>query len=592
VASPEAPSDAAARETVLDWQIEAVEKLEGELSQAVGALGREDPHPSGFAGPAFLDVLIRRAHADGAGAFLARGLSEDGGLAALWPLERSAGGELRLLQHRQGDHATCLARADVGIDALADGLRQALAQTDARGIHLANVPPWGPTLAAARVAMARAGWAHRAFPATPCPVLAVESGEERGERLTAEIERHRRVRSYTNRLKREPSFAFDVLEDDAGLAGWATAFADVHELRWNHTVTPSEFCDPERRAFLADCLEGWARDGALVRFSISVDAKPISLAAAVRSGERLVYHLVTTAPDGDRFRAGHVLIRLIGLWMAEHGFSVLDFGEGDEGYKLRYANRDDRLWRLHGARSRVSKRLLAGHLEERLRGSEVAQERWDRIANQWLRGAALHSLRTLRRRVAGSLRIYRSAPWNVRWGMLRDKLGQRREILYFARGRGGPGDTGVTDLAPIEALRLMEAEQGVLASGRADWLKLAREGARAVGVVEEGRAVALCWLARASQVVAEFPDPPTGKAEDAWVLFGAVTAAPARGRGLYPRILEHLLRAVPEGDPVWMHTDTWNEASRRGIERAGFRPVGVRVLPRGGEPRFEPWPHP
>ena len=45
--------------------------------------------------------------------------------------------------------------------------------------------------------------------------------------MTAEIERHRRVRNYENRLRKQPDFAFEALEDARDLAGWAREFADA-----------------------------------------------------------------------------------------------------------------------------------------------------------------------------------------------------------------------------------------------------------------------------------------------------------------------------------------------------------------------------
>lgn len=48
----------------------------------------------------------------------------------------------------------------------------------------------------------------------------------------------------------------------------------------------------------------------------------------------------------------------------------------------------------------------------------------------------------------------------------------------------------------------------------------------------------------------------------------------ARGQGLYGRLLAHSLSLCPPERPVFIYTSPDNEASQRGIEKAGFRPLG------------------
>ena len=52
------------------------------------------------------------------------------------------------------------------------------------------------------------------------------------------------------------------------------------------------------------------------------------------------------------------------------------------------------------------------------------------------------------------------------------------------------------------------------------------------------------------------------------------TAPEERGRGLYGRLLAHSLTVCDLGRPVLIAASPQNRASRRGIEKAGFRPLG------------------
>ena len=52
------------------------------------------------------------------------------------------------------------------------------------------------------------------------------------------------------------------------------------------------------------------------------------------------------------------------------------------------------------------------------------------------------------------------------------------------------------------------------------------------------------------------------------------TAPEARGRGLYGRLLAHSLAVCDRTRPVLIVTSPENKASQRGIEKAGFQPLG------------------
>ena len=58
-------------------------------------------------------------------------------------------------------------------------------------------------------------------------------------------------------------------------------------------------------------------------------------------------------------------------------------------------------------------------------------------------------------------------------------------------------------------------------------------------------------------------------------LWDFVTLPAWRGRGVYRQLLQMILRHELEADRFWVGHDTPNVASRRGILRAGFRPVGA-----------------
>lgn len=58
-------------------------------------------------------------------------------------------------------------------------------------------------------------------------------------------------------------------------------------------------------------------------------------------------------------------------------------------------------------------------------------------------------------------------------------------------------------------------------------------------------------------------------------LWDFVTLPAWRGQGIYPRIIQEMVRNDPAANRFWIGHDLDNEASRRGIAKAGFQCCGV-----------------
>lgn len=66
-------------------------------------------------------------------------------------------------------------------------------------------------------------------------------------------------------------------------------------------------------------------------------------------------------------------------------------------------------------------------------------------------------------------------------------------------------------------------------------------------------------------------------------LWSFETAPEWRGQGVYPRLLQHILRyEMAEADRFWIGHEPGNMASARGILKAGFEHLGELAIPPGG----------
>ena len=146
-------------------------------------------------------------------------------------------------------------------------------------------------------------------------------------------------------------------------------------------------------------------------------------------------------------------------------------------------------------------------------------------------------------------------PWYVRWPG--DELPVLPPVSGFAVAPAD--DDGI--LAALAGIALAEVVARRRAGNRP---YLARLG---------GEPVALGWSTGTAVEIGEldlaFTLPPGNR-----YLWGFVTLPAWRGRGIYPRLLQAILRA--EGDEVraWIGHEPHNDASARGILKAGFGCVG------------------
>ena len=553
--------------------------FDASLLTELSALWIHEPMPNPFSSPSFLRVMSLRGEAAGVTPILALARSDEGALVAAWPLSLDRAGVLRFLQHAYSDQRSCMRRPEVTESELASGLAGVIRTVSPASVSLTNVPSWGPTLPAACEALHQIGWRYHAFRAWACPILSVARGPAAGEALRNEINRHKRVRGYANSLARNGGFTLEVLEDATDLEAWCREFCDTHERRWNTTRTPSQYRFVRARSLFQKVLDAWACDGVLIRFAIRLASGRAAFVAALRADRRLIYQHVVTSPAVERFRAGHVLIRLVGLWMSERDFDTLDFGTGGEEYKGRYANGDEPLWRVYAGRRAISVSYLRGSLEARIRGSSLLQQLWDSCANKFVRGTLSQWIGDQQTRQ----RIVRTVPWRsygrILVRRLRERLAGKREILYRASGRPGSCDPSVIELRAFDVLRMLEAERGLFRWERVALYEACNEGARLVGIAENGSVLLSCRLMRVDPT--SLPKRALNDARAAWRISGRVASDCARGRALYPRTLKGILGLLPSEDIAIVHAEEWDTESQRDIVQAGFERFAVMVTAPG-----------
>lgn len=143
-------------------------------------------------------------------------------------------------------------------------------------------------------------------------------------------------------------------------------------------------------------------------------------------------------------------------------------------------------------------------------------------------------------------------------------------------------------LPALDTLRGFSATSSAYAGGTARLTGLTHEEVSArlaagnrcyVGRLD-GRAVGYGWTADAGAAIGELDLAFRLEAGDRY-LWDFVTLPAWRGRGLYPHLLQAILRA-DSGGRFWIINAPENAASARGIAKAGFLEVGNLAFSRGG----------
>lgn len=363
---------------MIDWEVENIYRLDEDLKIRIKDLWRKDPFSSPFCAPSFLEMMVKKVVGKKEVPFFAKGYDRSGNLAALWPLRLDRSGCLHFLQFYLTDYNTALFLPWVEKDMLSQGLARAVEQIRPKTVFLTNVPGWGKTCEAAVQGLEQAG--YRCVPVAYDKVPCVQEKDDPDgmKQFGRQFNKHRGLKNYSNRLMKMKGFHFEVDDTQEDINEWVDQFCVAHDKRWETTSTPSKYQDEKIRTDLKDALKAWAKDQALIRFSVHVMNRRITFVVGLKNKKNkdLIYFHTARLPVYNKLSTGNITIRLMGLWMKKNGYQCLDFGRGDEAYKHYFANETRDLWRVYGARSLVSLHYWKGCIEAYVKAKDSRRQLW------------------------------------------------------------------------------------------------------------------------------------------------------------------------------------------------------------------------
>jgi CelD/BcsL family acetyltransferase involved in cellulose biosynthesis len=201
------------------------------------------------------------------------------------------------------------------------------------GVMLYHVPTWSKNVAAIRGAAEQMGLDLFEEGELPTPVMQVAGREEEARKAT----RKESLLRNENGFKKMGDLRVTQHRHAAEVLPQLPAFFDQHQRRWNATDTPSAFNDEKQKRFYEALVQAMG-DGGMLRFTrVELDGRPLAFHLGFACGGRYIYYKPTMETDIDKRSPGQVMLRHVLLDAIEDAARVLDFGLGDEAYKLRFA---------------------------------------------------------------------------------------------------------------------------------------------------------------------------------------------------------------------------------------------------------------
>ncbi|HYG14560.1 MAG TPA: GNAT family N-acetyltransferase [Bacteroidia bacterium] len=450
-------------------------------------------------------------------------------------------------------------------------------------IFLKNIPSWNNDLEWYTNASKVSGKQIVAFPAWKCPMVEYSAPSEKtAEVFFREIFKKSRLQTYFNKIQKMEGFAYEVEDTEtADLRDWTNEFCLNHELRWNATLTPSMFINPENRATLYNKLKGWHKDGTCYRFSISAEGRRLAMVICLSEGNSLLYALPVYAPDYEHTHTSSVLLSKIGIWTGDKGYNIFDFGVGTEGYKMRYANTVKDVYRAYIIPSKIFSFNFKASFDRMIRENNMMAALWEKYGLELYRG----KIGKIKTRLGVKLKIQLK-------DTKKDILAVPRKFLrrikpsneyYYYSPSVSKAETNkeytYRQLSIYEVLDFLAAQIPMTPATRHMYITdFVTKKRIPYGLFISGVLVQLSWLKEAG--ANDIPEGLNNKySHTSWmIIMDCHTHENYRGKGYYGKVL-HYLRTLDEykNSGFIIYTDYWNIASQKGITKSGFLKVAEKI---------------
>jgi CelD/BcsL family acetyltransferase involved in cellulose biosynthesis len=468
-------------------------------------------------------------------------------------------------------------------------LRLVLAEVRRRAIAnlvLANLPA---TSVSQRVmqAVARENDYHVfTRPAYSCARVAIRS-EHQAPDVKSFIAK--KVRRKLLRLEREGAVTLINLSTWEDVRVALPRFQRAHIGRFLSTGRISNQVTSQRRVFLEELAELLSEPGWMCLSELTVAGRAIAWNYGFRYEGSWFWYQPTFDTDFEQLSPGYCLLgKIVEQSCESNGINIVDLGLGDEEYKNRFSNSEQRTVNIALSRHR------AIHFGVRLRYISATTlkkfapiEKGTRSA---IEAARVVNTRIRHKGTGGLIVACARRVWNSTFG--------RDEVRFYEYSSHSvprvhehprllPIDLGLLSRAAMVYENERETIQYLLRAAS----RLQSGGAQGFALVEaDSIPVHFCWLAPfegfyMDELSSNLTEPAPGSV----LVFDCWTPVSRRGHGYYGIAVQLLCsRARAAGNNAWIFSAATNVSSVRGLEKAGFQSRFSLVRTRfAGVPRIK-----
>ena len=447
-------------------------------------------------------------------------------------------------------------------------------------IYLTNIPLWNSQLKWFIESLRKnkfnvvdsVGWI------SPCVEFKNSEGKSINE-FFYKIFNKSRTNNYHNRLKKITGYQFEVFDnDDTDLEDWIEEYCDNHEERWNLTETPSKYSSKKERQLIYEKVKALHLEGLLLRFSIKVNYRRIATVICYRQGfERLIYGLPSFSTEFNHLQPGTILLSSIGKWVGDNGFTIFDFGLGSEKYKLRYANKDQKLYRIFASKSGFRIFLIKGFIEQKIRENKKLNYLWENWYNLNIR-KYINKQKINVNRLKISFNLFCNSPFFHTKRIIRNsisplifyyKFDKEKEIIF----KNEKYHIIKPSLSSI--LEFTDNNPSFNLKSRSNYIKrFYKKNEIAYAIIINNKIVQLSWV---SEEVEENVRQHANIMPESRIIkiYDCTTDINHRRKGYYLAMLSEITKKHFYEDIIIYHND-WNTPSQKTISQLGFIQFGIR----------------
>ncbi len=493
-----------------------------------------------------------------------------------------------------GDYCDFLG-ADEHREKFVDSVLAELRKQNVSEMALANLPADSATAVAIRKVGASHGYHSFARTGYICAQVLLGALERRGDAKPV-LPRKKMLRRFLNAMGRETPVRLDHARSWDAIQPVLPEFIQAHVGRFLVTGRISNAARAERRTFLEELAKLLSEPGWVVLTRMMAGKKVFAWNYGFQFHGTWFWYQPTFVSDLDKYSPGFCLLaKLIEEAADDPELKMVDLGLGAEEYKDRFANQTREILyvTLNASAARHYREIVRYRAAEIVRASPRVEARIRAVVDRWHR---------LKERVGRE-----STASTLAWGgrRLRELLWLECEVFFYEWGGSARANLSGLTLQPLDLSALASAASQYI-DDPATLAYLLRAAARVrdgqaegFGLVDaQGNFLHFAWAtAFDGFFLSELKAKVDAPSPDSALLFDCWTPAAAVGQGYYAQTVELIAQLVRDrGQRPWIFSAGSNVASRRGLEKTGFRwrysLVRQRLLGRqrvkGETPRSQP----